>query len=179
MRFLPRISTKQALIGALVLALALGGFVVARSIGKPEPIKDLEAAGEAGEDAQAQTRRIIANLEDIADNLEAGQDLTEQSSSIHDLTERQARSLRELIGVLKEQLRALERTRSTLGETEEAAAGVAELGARQKAVIQRSVAALQELQGYIKDATRKSARFAQQARYGARLAEDSRDHFRP
>jgi hypothetical protein len=176
---LRRPSKRTVLISACLIALVAGGSLLLRSAEPPESLKKLEAASRAGADAQAETRRIIANLEDIASNLEAGENLTEQSSSIHDLTERQARSLRDLIVVLKDQLRALERTRATLGQTEEAATGVAELGARQKAVIQRSVAALRTLQGYIEDATRKSARFAQAARYGARLAEDTREHFRP
>jgi methyl-accepting chemotaxis protein len=179
MRALRNIKRKHLIAGAIIVALLGGGSFVAKSLRTPEPLKDLEAAGEAGDDAQAQTKRIIENLEDISSNLEKGSDLSEDTSSIHDLTERQRASLRGLIGVLKEQLRALERTQATLSQTEEAATGVAELGERQKEVIGRSVAALRRLQGYIEDATRRSARFAQQAIYGARLAEDSRKHFRP
>jgi methyl-accepting chemotaxis protein len=175
-----RLFTKRRTIGGLVaLAVVGGGFLLARSADTPKPLEDLERAGEAGDDAQAQTQRIIDNLEDIADNLGEGSRLSENSATIHELTERQRESLEELIGVLESQLSALEETQATLSQTEEAATGVAELGQRQRSVIARSVEALRRLQGYIEDATRRSARFAQQATYGAKLAEDSRKHFRP
>jgi hypothetical protein len=172
-----RIPRKALVVGSIAVAVGVVAVIIARSSSPPRALGDLERAGRAGRSAQQQTARIIASLEDIARNLQAGSKVSKQSNEIHTLTERQRRSLEDLIVILRDQLDALGETRQTLEGTGRATFGVARIGARQAALIARSVDALEELKGYARGSTAISARFARQALYGARLAEDSRKRF--
>jgi ABC-type transporter Mla subunit MlaD len=173
---IPRNTLVAGSIAVSVAAVAVA-VAIARSPSGPPPLEDLERAGRAGRSAQEQTARIIESLQDIAGNLQAGSKLSGQTDEIHALTDRQRRSLQDLIVVLRDQLDALGETRETLEGTGRAASGVARIGARQAALIARSVDALERLKGYARGSTAISARFARQALYGARLAEDSRRRF--
>ena len=164
-------------IGIVLAALLAGGAVVAARSGPPGIVEDLEDVESAGSDAARQTERIIANLDAITTNLEAGEGMSTYSKKIHKLTDLQRSSLEELIGVLREQLVTLDRTRSTLVTTSRSAQGVARVGAEQAASIKRSVALLQRLRALIAETHDTSSRLSQRARYAARLAEDSQRRF--
>lgn len=173
-----RAPSRKVIVGVTLAALltAGGALVVVRS-GPPEVVEDLEDVESAGSAAQRQTERIIANLDAIAQNLEAGAGMSTYSKKIHRLTNLQRESLMDLIGVLRTQLVTLDRTRSTLMDTSRAAQGVADAGSDQAAAVQRSVALLQELRSLVRHAHETSAGLAQKARYAARLAEDSQRRF--
>jgi chromosome segregation ATPase len=160
-----------------LVAVAAVAVALARSSAPPRALQDLERAERAGQSAQEQTARIIASLEDIARNLEAGSKVSEQSDEIHALTERQRRSLEDLIAVLRDQLESLGETRQTLEGTGRTASGIARLGTRQAELVARGVDALERIKGFARGSTAISARLARRALYGARLAEDSRRRF--
>ena len=170
--------SRKLLAGVTVAALLVaGGALVAARSDPPEVVKDLEDVEQAGSAAQRETERIIANLDEIAQNLEAGAGMSTYSKRIHRLTTLQSESLEDLIGVLRQQLVTLDRTRATLTNTSDAAEGVADAGSEQAAAVQRSVALLQELRALVRHAHGTSADLAQRARYAARLAEDSQRRF--
>ena len=162
--------------GALVIA-AGGAFALTALTGSPEPVQDLERASQAGERAQATSAEIVENLETIAENLEAGTNFSEQSEEIHGLTQRQEESLRALADVLRSQLGSLQETQRSLRGTRSAVVGVARLGARQQQLLDRALSALEEIEAFAERASKQSSDFAWRAKYGARLAEDSRDSF--
>lgn len=166
----------KLLIPIVVAALVGGALVLARS-GPPPVVEDMEDVQSAGSAAARETERIIANLDAIAANLEAGEGMSTYSKKIHKLTNLQRASLEELIGVLREQLVTLDRTRSTLETTSRSAQGVARVGQQQASAIRTSVALLRELRALVAETHDTSARLAQRARYAARLAEDSRRRF--
>ncbi len=158
-----------------VLGVALVAVI---SLGEPpDEVEQLERASEAGERAQSTSAEIVANLERIAANLEAGKNFPEQSSEIQSLTRRQERSLRDLAGILRSQLDSLRETQKSLRGTRSAVTGVARLGAEQQTLLDRAVAALERIEAFAERASKRSSDFAWRALYGARLAEDSRDSF--
>ena len=159
-------------------AVALGvGVYGLTSLTSPEPVEDLERASEAGERAQNTSAEIVANLEAITENLEAGAGFAEKSDEIQGLTERQRKSLRDLAAVLRSQLESLEEAQQSLEGARSAVTGVARLGARQQRLLDRALGALGSIEAFAERASDRSADFAWRAIYGARLAEDSRDSF--
>jgi hypothetical protein len=173
-----RIPRKAVVAGSIAALVAVTAVAVALARSSPpRALDDLERAERAGQSAQEQSARIIASLRDIARNLEAGTKLSEQSDEIHALTDRQRRSLEDLIAVLRDQLESLGQARQTLEGTGRAASGVARLGARQAALVERGVDALRRIKEFARGSTAISARLARRALYGARLAEDSRRRF--
>jgi hypothetical protein len=172
---IPRKVVVAASAAAMVAVAAVATALVRSS--PPEALEDLERADRSGQSAQEQSARIIASLRDIARNLEAGSNVSEQSNEIHALTERQRRSLEDLIAVLRDQLESLGQARQTLEGTGRAASSVARLGARQATLVARGVDALERIEGFARGSTAISARLARRALYGARLAEDSRRRF--
>ena len=167
-RLLPIVAV-VAIAGAVALGLRGGD--------EPEAVTDLRRAREAGEQVGSASRRIVENLERIESNLRAGADISEKGSTIHDLTTRQQRSLENLVGLLREQLDTLRRTKSSLEGTRRSASEVGELGAEQLRILQRTFAALEDLKADVGFATRTSGELSRLALYGARLAEDSQRRF--
>ena len=161
----------------IIVALAGGAFLLLRDADKPEAIQDLERAQEEGAKAQSNSDRITARLEELADNLEAGGELTSQTDEIGELTARQRESLEDLVGILEGQLDALERSAGSLEGTESSTETVADLSQAQARLLQRAVAALRELEDAARESSAFSADVARQARYAARLAEDSQQAF--
>jgi len=168
---------RKVAAGVALVALLAGGGVLAARSGPPQVVEDLEDVERAGSAAQRQTERIIANLDAIAANLEAGAGMSTYSERIHRLTNLQRGSLEDLIGVLRQQLVTLDRTRHTLITTSDAARGVADTGRDQAASVRRSVALLRELRALVRRTHGTSSELAQKARYAARLAEDSQRRF--
>lgn len=163
---------------AIVVAVAVAAVIVASSGDEgPGALDDLERASRAGEEAQGSSQEIAENLERIAANLRAGSDLPEQSDEIRDLTAKQRRSLRQLAEILRAQLDALRRTSRSVAGTRSEVAGVTRLSRRQEALLDDALSALESLESFAQEASALSQRFAHRARYGARLAEDSRDAF--
>ena len=167
----------MVMAGAVVAVVATVAIVTGASDEGPGPLDDLERASEAGESAQGSSRAITENLERIAANLRAGSDLAERSDEIRDLTAKQRESLRQLAEILRSQLDALKRTSEALAGTRSAITGVTRLSRRQERLLDEALAALQSLESFAAEASATSQRFAHRARYGARLAEDSRDAF--
>lgn len=163
-------------IGAL-LAAATAAVMLLQDTEEPKPIRQLGRAQKSGAAAGEAGARIAKNLEAIARHLQAGRTLSSDSDEIHHLTARQRKSLADLVEILGAQLEALQRSRSSLRGSTEAASGIAELSARQARLIEASLRSLRRLRAYVADSTRASARFAELAHYGARLAEDSRRRF--
>ena len=172
---LPR--PRTLVLAAAALSLVATGFLVLRDAEEPDELAQLERAERAGDRAQTQSERIEEALLRIAENLEAGSRLTEQSAQIHDLTERQQASLRDLADLLRDQLAVLERSRSHLEGSRTSTAGLAEVSEAQAALIADAVGSLQQLRGYVASATASSADLAHKAEYGARLAKDSQRRF--
>lgn len=137
----------------------------------------LERAQEAGERARDASDRIADNLDRLARNLRAGRGLASKSEEIGDLTARQRRSLLDLTRLLEGQLAALRRTAGEVEGTSDVSARIARLSGSQAAEVRRSVAALRRLRSYAAAAASDSGALSRQARYGARLAEDSRESF--
>ena len=159
---------------------ALGVAVLVLNVVRSDPpgdLEQLERASQAGERAQQTSTEIVDNLERIAANLEAGKGFSEQSEEIQELTRRQQRSLRDLAGILRSQLDSLRDTQRSLRRTRSAVTGVARLGAKQQALLDRALDALDRIEAFAERASDRSADFAWRALYGARLAEDSRDSF--
>ena len=160
-----------------ILAIATAGLIALTRSEEPAALRDLERAQEAGESAGSAGENIVANLERIEDNLEAGADLSDKSDEIKDLTTRQRKSLEALVVLLRDQLDTLERTRASLKETRDTAADVRRLEAKQLAVLRTTLDALERLRGNVAFATRTSGELSRLALYGARLAEDSQERF--
>ena len=137
---------KRLIAVGIIVALAGGAFLLLRDAGKPEAVQDLERAQEEGAEAQSNSDRITARLEELADNLAAGGELTSQTDEIGELTARQRESLEDLVGILEGQLDALERSAGSLEGTESSTETVADLSQAQARLLQRAVAALRELE---------------------------------
>ena len=168
----------RLIAAAAVLALVAGiAFLFLRDADKPEALSDLEQAQEEGAEAQSNSDRITKRLEELADNLDEGADLTSQSDRIGELTARQRESLEDLVGILEGQLAALERSTGSLEETETSTESVADLSQAQAEVIRRAVASLRRLEDAARESSAFSADVASQAKYAARLAEDSQESF--
>lgn len=162
--------------GAGVVAIAaISVFFLTRN--EPRSVANLRRASEAGSELQRRSQALIDDLETIVERLRAGADLPERSDEIKELTDSQRESLRALIGILRDQLGALERTQQTLAGTKTAAEDVAGLGDRQRRLLAQALRALDDLEAFAENASDLGATFARDAIYGARLAEDSRDSF--
>ena len=164
-------------VGAIVALAAGVAFLLLRDSDKPQALQDLERAQEEGAEAQSNSDRITARLEELADNLAAGEDLTSQSDRIGELTARQRESLEDLVDILEGQLDALERSTGSLEGTESSTETVADLSQAQARLLRRAVAALRELEDAARESSTFSADVARQAKYAARLAEDSQHSF--
>ena len=172
--------TKRArlLAAVAVVALAAGlAFFLLKDAGKPEAISDLERAQEESAEAQSNSDRIASRLEELAENLAAGEDLTSQTDRIGELTQRQRESLEELVGILEGQLEALKRSSGSLEGTESSTETLADLSEAQARLLRRAVASLRRLEAAARRASGFSADVTTQARYAARLAEDSQESF--
>lgn len=165
-------------VGALA-AVVLAAFIGLRGEDEPQALDDLQRAQRAGEAAGSASERIVANLERIEANLRSGAGVSDKSGTIRDLTERQRRSLEQLVGLLRDQLETLRRTKRSLENTQRSAANVGRLGAEQLAILRRTLDALRSLEEDVEFATRTSGELSRLALYGARLAEDSQKRFGP
>jgi hypothetical protein len=159
------------------IAITIAATLAFNQEDQPTAVSDLQRAQEAGARAGSAGERIVANLERIEENLQAGAGISEKSDEIHDLTTRQRRSLENLVGLLREQLDTLEKTKRSLERTRDTAASVGRLGAKQLAILRRTLGSLERLRGNVVFATRTSGELARLAVYGARLAEDSQRRF--
>ena len=174
-RFLTTGRARWVAAGLVVAATA--GFFVMQSDPAPPDLDELDRAARAGDQAATQSERITDSLERIAENLEAGADLSETSEEIHDLTERQQRSLADLADLLRGQLDSIKRTGEQLAESQESAQGVERIGRIETQRIKETLASLRILEDATRGAVERSADLARQAIYGARLAEDSAESF--
>jgi methyl-accepting chemotaxis protein len=165
-----------AVAGVVALAAALAFFLL-RDADKPEAISDLERAKEESAEAQSNSDRITARLEDLAENLSAGEDLSGQTDQIGELTQRQRESLEELVRILEGQLEALKRSSGSLEGTESSTETLADLSQAQARLLREAVASLRRLEAAARRASAFSTDVATEARYAARLAEDSQESF--
>ena len=172
---LPRISRRTALIGVVVVVLAIAGFALTR--GDNEALEKLEAAGRQSEKASTSSEQIRKSLKEIAGNLKEASGLSEQSSKIEKLTAAQRQSLTNLIDLLKGQLQTLERTSGIVRGATSSTASLAELSESQTERLREAIAVLRSLEDLAAEATSDSADLAHSARYSARLAEDSQESF--
>jgi hypothetical protein len=167
--------------------LALIALVVVAAIAGPllsdgasfEGLEDLERAQESGEVAADRSDRIRKSLEEIAENLEEGAGLSSSGDRIEELTTEQRRSLRELVSVLETQLGVLDRSSGLVSETTESTESLADISEAQAETLQDTIVVLRDIEDLAAEASASSADFARQAIYGARLAEDSEEAFRP
>jgi hypothetical protein len=159
--------------GAALALVAAAVAVASLRNEAPQAVEHLERATEAGEQAGRRGEQIVANLERIAANLAAAKDLSSHSAEIRALTQKQRSSLRQLTGLLKEQLDALRRSARSVGSTAAASAGVAGVSAEQARLVAATVRSLRNLRADAASAGHTSAVLARRATYGARLAEDS------
>lgn len=166
-------------VALAVTLLGVLAFSLTREGGPSAPVdlEKLEEAGRAGAEAQEHSARITENLNEIAENLEAGGRLTETSSEIHELTEQQRASLTDLADLLRRQLDSIRRTGRHLAQSERSALGVERIGERERRRITGTLESLRRLERATLAAVTRSANLARQAVYGARLAEDSADAF--
>lgn len=169
--------SRWVLPGLAVLAIGTAAVIALAQPEEPDALRDLQRAQEAGERAGSASDQIVANLERIESNLHAGVGLSEKTDQIHDLTERQGKSLENLADLLRDQLNVLRETTESLEGTHTSARGIGRLGAEQLAILNRTLGHLRELRSSAAYATRTSGELARLAIYGARLAEDSQKRF--
>jgi DNA-binding transcriptional MerR regulator len=172
-----RLRSPLVAAGAAGVLLVLGIAALASVSGKPEPLRDLERAEQAGESVRRSSADLVADLDRISENLEAGFDLRETTGSIHALTEKQVASLDEVARLLRKQISELERTLSQLRGTRSTADSIEGLSAEQSQILARTIDTLKKLRTMARLSSATSADLAVAARYGARLAEDSRRAF--
>jgi uncharacterized membrane protein len=165
-------------VGIVVVAAILGPLFLG---GGPslESLEKLEKAQASGEEASTTSDRIRRSLREIADNLEEGAGISTKGDRIGELTAEQQRSLRQLVAVLETQLDVLDRSSELVGETTESTESLADISAAQAANLKDAIVVLRNVEGLAADATARSTDLTRQARYGARLAEDSEEAFRP
>jgi len=168
----------RLLAAAAAVGLAAGlAFFLLKDADKPEAISDLERAQEESAEAQSNSDRITARLEELAENLSAGEDLSSQTDRIGELTQRQRESLEDLVGILEGQLEALKRSSGSLEETGSSTETLADLSQEQARLLRQAVGSLRRLEAAARRSSAFSADVATQARYAARLAEDSQRSF--
>ncbi len=176
---LRRIPKPLLALVAIVVAAGIAGPVFL-SDGTPfEGLEDLERAQESGETAANRSERIRKSLEEIAENLQAGSGLSNSSDRIGELTSEQRGSLRELVSVLETQLEVLDRSSALVGETTESTESLADISETQADNLEETIGVLRDIEDLAAEASASSANLTRQAKYGARLAEDSEDAFRP
>jgi hypothetical protein len=168
----------QALI-ALVSAAAVAGPLFLGDGSSFQSLEDLERAQESGAVAANRSDRIRKSLDEIAENLEEGAGLSRSGDRIEELTTEQRRSLRDLIGVLETQLEVLDRSSALVNETTESTESLADISERQAENISETLGVLRDIEDLAAEASANSADLTRQATYGARLAEDSEEAFRP
>jgi hypothetical protein len=144
-----------------------------------QSLEDLERAQESGEIAATRSDRIRKSLDEIAENLHAGAGLSSSGDKIGDLTAEQRRSMRDLVAVLETQLEVLDRSSSLVDETTESTESLADISATQAGNLEETIAVLRDIEDLAAEASSRSADLTRQATYGARLAEDSEEAFRP
>lgn len=165
---------KRIVIAAAAALIAATGTFFALRGSAPG---DLERLTDASERAGEESEEITANLERIAANLAQGASLPADTEEIRALTDEQEDSLERLAALLEDQLAALGAGTRALEGTEDTTGDLARLSRAQARILKRTVAALKDLRDYSSNASRASADLARAARYGARLAEDSRKAF--
>jgi methyl-accepting chemotaxis protein len=164
---------------ALVVAAAIAGPLLLSDESPFEELEDLERAQESSEEAADRSDRIRKSLEEIANNLKAGAGLSSSGDRIEELTSEQRRSLLELVDVLETQLGVLDRSSKLVDETTGSTETLADISETQAENLEDTIDVLRNIEDLAAEASGSSADLARQARYGARLAEDSKDAFRP
>jgi hypothetical protein len=167
-----------ALIAVVVASSILGPIFVS---GGPsfESLERLEEAQESGEEASSSSDRLRKSLHEIAGNLQAGAGISEKGHTIGELTAKQQQSLLELVAVLKTQLDVLDRSSFLIGKTTESTKSLANISETQAENLKDAIGVLHNIKDLAAVAGTRSADLTRQARYGARLANDSKDAFRP
>jgi methyl-accepting chemotaxis protein len=163
----------------VVLVAAVAGPVFLGGDPSFDGLEDLERAQEKGEEAASSSDRIRKSLEEIAENLREGSGISGKGDRIEELTAEQRRSLQDLVAVLETQLGVLDRSSGLVGETTESTTSLAEISERQAQNLEEAIAVLRDIEDLAAEASASSADMSRQALYGARLAEDSEDAFRP
>lgn len=171
-----RRSRPIALLALAVLVAGAAGAALVVRLGGDE-IENLERGLRKRDEASANLERIVAHLEEIAEELSSASGLPGQSEQIRELTAAQRRSIQGLIGTLQAQVEALAETTGEVEKTGESAEEIARLSAEEAARLRRTVAELRDLRRLAEDAGATSAELARLATYGALLAEDAREAF--
>jgi DNA-binding transcriptional MerR regulator len=172
-----RLRSPLVAAGAAGVLLVLGFVALGAVPSKPKALRDLERAEHAGERVGRSSADLVADLDRISENLEAGFDLRQSTERIHALTEKQVASLDEVGRLLRKQIAELETTLSELRGTRSTAASIEGLSQEQSQILARTIETLRRLRAMARLSSGTSADLAVVARYGARLAEDSRRAF--
>jgi hypothetical protein len=164
---------------ALVSASAIAGPILLSDGSSFQSFEDLERAEERGEVASTRSDRIRKSLDEIASNLKAGAGLSSSGDKIGELTTEQRRSMHDLVEVLENQLDVLDRSSALVDETTESTKSLADISETQAGNLEETIAVLRNIEDLAAEASARSADLTRQATYGARLAEDSEEAFRP
>jgi hypothetical protein len=157
--------------GALALAV-VAAVLVAGNL-HPQELEDLDRAKRAGEAIQDRGDRLRRNLERVTRNIGEGEGLGSTTARISRLTLKQRSSLLRVTEIVAEQYGSL---LSAVGSIERAATITDSITAettRQSERLRRTVGLLRRLRHHAITARRVSVGLANEALYGARLAEDS------
>ncbi len=158
-------------------ALVVAGVGAAALLRGDDDLEKLAEAQRQSEKASSSSAQIRKSLQDIAENLDRAAGLSGASGRIEELTAAQRRSLRDLVDLLQGQLDTIERSSALVKQSTSSTAALARLSRAQSEELESAVDVLRRLRAFAAEAGGDSARLSQMARYGARLARDSRKAF--
>ena len=154
----------------LVVALAV---LAAGNLHQPDELDDLDRAREAGEDVQRSSDQLTDNLSDVADNIGEGAGLGARSDDIHRLTLDQRDSLKRVNKLVARQYVSLAAAVDLVTRIGSASAAIEASSDAQSARLTETLRSLRRLRALSRSASAASEALANEARYGALLAEDS------
>ena len=157
--------------GIFLLVVALAVFAAGNL--HPDELTDLDRAREAGEDVQRSSDQLTDNLSDVAENIGRGEGLGSRSDDIHRLTLKQRDSLRRVNQIVARQYATLTSAVSLVTRIGSASEAIEDSSTAQSARLTETLRSLRRLRSLARSARAASEALANEARYGALLAEDS------
>lgn len=158
---------RSAFLLAIVAAALIAGNL------HPRDLADLDRAKRAGEAIQERGDRLRHNLERVTRNIAKGEGLGSKTARISRLTLKQRSSLLRVNEIVAEQYRSLVSAVGSIRRAGTITDSITAETARQSQRLRRTVGLLRRLRHHAITARRVSVALANEALYGARLAEDS------
>ncbi|MDX6587630.1 MAG: hypothetical protein QOI31_2103 [Solirubrobacterales bacterium] len=156
-----------------ILVLVVAGAAFAAGSLHPDELEDLDRASRAGAEVQRSSEELADDLARVAENIGRGAGLGKRSHDISELTLKQRASLLRVNRIVTRQYDTLSSALGLVSRMGSASHAIEAASDLQAIRLRETLRSLRELRRLARSAREASEALADEARYGALLAEDS------